>query len=103
VAGLGLAPGKGRGAAVTAVTVAAQACAQGDTKPYLSTVCRRLGLSMPTFSRDCPRAEGIGERQLTAMYAILHDRWRVLIAVDDLNSNLVRLGDVQGVWDGRAT
>ena len=53
------------------VAAAAQACARGDTKPYLSTVCRQLGLSVPRFSRRGASADGVGERHLAAMYEIL--------------------------------
>jgi hypothetical protein len=53
------------------VVAAAQACARGDTKPYLSTVCRQLGLSVPRFSRRGASAAGVGERHLAAMYEIL--------------------------------
>ena len=54
-----------------AVTAAAQACARGDTKPYLSTVCRQLGLSVPRFIRHGASAYGVGEQHLAAMYEIL--------------------------------
>jgi len=53
-----------------AATAAAQACARGDTKPYLSTVCRQLGLSVPRFSHGAI-ADGVGEQHLAAMYEIL--------------------------------
>jgi hypothetical protein len=42
------------------VAAAAQACARGDTKPYLSTVCRQLGLSVPRFSRRGARTDATG-------------------------------------------
>ena len=54
-----------------AVTAAAQACARGETKPYLSMVCRQLGLSVPRFTRHGASADGVGERHLAAMYEIL--------------------------------
>ena len=54
-----------------AVTAAAQACARGDTKPYLSTVCRQLGLSVPRFIRHGASPDGVGEQHLAAMYEIL--------------------------------
>jgi hypothetical protein len=53
------------------VAAAAQACAHGDTKPYLSMVCRQLGLSVPRFTRHGASADGVGERHLAAMYEIL--------------------------------
>jgi hypothetical protein len=53
------------------VAAAAQVCARGHSKPYVSTVCRQLGLSVPRFSRHGASAEGVGERHLAAMYAIL--------------------------------
>jgi hypothetical protein len=41
-----------------AVAAAAQACARGHSKPYLSMVCRQLGLSTPRFSRHGASADG---------------------------------------------
>src|SRR5476649_1898097 len=40
-----------------AIVKAAQACARGDAKPYLSTVCRQLGISVQRLStqRSHPR------------------------------------------------
>jgi hypothetical protein len=54
-----------------AVAAAAQACGRGDSKPYLSTVCRQLGLPVPRFSRRVARTDGVGEGHLAAIYAIL--------------------------------
>ena len=54
-----------------AVAAAAQACARGDAKPYLSMVCRQLGLSVPRVTRHGASADGVGERHLAAMYEIL--------------------------------
>jgi hypothetical protein len=64
-------PGCGNGSGDAVVTAAAQACAHGDTKPYLSMVCRQLGLSVPRFTRHGASADGVGERHLAAMYEIL--------------------------------
>ena len=54
-----------------ALAAAAQACARADAKPYLSKVCRQLGLSVPRLTRHDASTEGVGERHLAAMYAIL--------------------------------
>ncbi len=53
------------------VTAAAQACTRGDTKPYLSMVCRQLGVSVPRLTRHGATVDGVGERHLAAMYEIL--------------------------------
>ena len=74
-----------------AVTAAAQACARGDTKPYLSTVCRQLGLSVPPFTRHGASADGIGERTTWRQcMRFCVRRWRVPTPVDDLKLILVR-------------
>lgn len=73
------------------VTAAAQACARGDTKPYLSTVCRQLGLSVPRFSRRGASADGVGERHLAARFCAC--RRRVPTSVDDVNPILACFGE----------
>jgi hypothetical protein len=55
----------------TAIVTAARACAQGDSKPYLSAVCRRLGLSAPILPNRSVITEAVGEKHLAAMYEIL--------------------------------
>jgi hypothetical protein len=60
-----------------AVVNAAHVCALGDAKPYLSAVCRRLGVSVPRFSTERPQPGEIGEQHLQAIYHILqHSRAR---------------------------
>jgi hypothetical protein len=54
-----------------AIVAAAQACNRGDSKPYLSTVCRHLDLSVPRFAAHGASTGGVGERHLTAMDAML--------------------------------
>jgi hypothetical protein len=54
-----------------AVVNAAHACASGDVKPYLSAVCRRLGVSVPRLSPQRPQPGGVGEQHLQAIYQIL--------------------------------
>ena len=58
----------------TAIATAARACARGDSKPYLSAVCRQLGLSVPILPNRSPITEAVGERHLAAMYEILRAR-----------------------------
>ena len=57
-----------------AIAAAAQACTRGDSKPYLSVVCRRLGLSVPRLTSHCVSTDAVGERHLAAMYEILRSR-----------------------------
>ncbi len=45
--------------------------ARGDAKPYLSAVCRRLGVSVPRLSTPCPQPGEIGEQHLQAIHHIL--------------------------------
>jgi hypothetical protein len=60
-----------------AIVNAAHACARGDAKPYLSAVCRRLGMSIPRLSTHRPQPDEIGEQHLQAIYHILqHSRTR---------------------------
>ena len=54
-----------------AIAGAARACARGDSKPYLSAVCRQLNLSAPRLGKDGVSTEAVGERHLAAMYEIL--------------------------------
>ncbi|QIE29875.1 hypothetical protein SBC1_76330 (plasmid) [Caballeronia sp. SBC1] len=54
-----------------AIAKAAQACARGDAKPYLSTVCRQLGVSVPRLSTPRSQSGGVGEQHLQAIYRIL--------------------------------
>jgi hypothetical protein len=60
----------------TAIATAAQACVRGDSKPYLSVVCRQLGLSIPRLTIRGVRTEAVGEKHLAAMYEILRPRPR---------------------------
>lgn len=57
-----------------AIVAAAQACTCGDSKPYLSVICRRLGLSVPKLTNRDVSAGAVGERHLAAMYEILRSR-----------------------------
>jgi hypothetical protein len=58
----------------TAIATAARACAQGDSKPYLSVVCRQLGLRAPVMPSRSQTSEAVGERHLASMYEILRAR-----------------------------
>jgi hypothetical protein len=58
----------------TAIAMAARACARGDSKPYLSAVCRQLGLKAPILSSRSQTSEAVGARHLAAMYEILRAR-----------------------------
>ena len=58
----------------TAIATAARACAQGNSKPYLSAVCRQLGLKAPIMPSRSQSSEAVGERHLAAMYEILRAR-----------------------------
>jgi hypothetical protein len=58
----------------TAIATAARACARGDSKPYLSAVCRQLGLSAPILPNRSVITEAVGEKHLAAMYEILRAR-----------------------------
>jgi hypothetical protein len=58
----------------TAIATAARACARGDSKPYLSAVCRQLGLKAPIMPSKSPTSGAVGERHLAAMYEILRAR-----------------------------
>jgi hypothetical protein len=58
----------------TAIATAARACAQGDSKPYLSAVCRQLGLKAPIMPSRSQTSEAVGERHLAALYEILRAR-----------------------------
>jgi hypothetical protein len=62
------------GDAGIAAAAAAQACTRGDSKPYLSVVCRRLGLSVPRLTSHCVSTDAVGERHLPAMNDILRSR-----------------------------
>jgi hypothetical protein len=57
-----------------AIAAAAQACTLGDSKPYLSVVCRQLGLSVPRLTSQWVSTDAVGERHLAAMYEILRVR-----------------------------
>jgi hypothetical protein len=57
-----------------AIATAARACAERDSKPYLSAVCRQLGLKAPIMSSKSQANEAVGERHLAAMYEILRER-----------------------------
>jgi len=56
------------------IAAAAQTCTLGDSKPYLSAVCRQLGLSVPMLTSQCVSTDAVGERHLAAMYEILRVR-----------------------------
>jgi hypothetical protein len=57
-----------------AIATAARACAPGDSKPYLSAVCRQLGLRAPIMPSKSPTSDAVGEKHLAAMYEILRGR-----------------------------
>jgi len=57
-----------------AIAAAAQACARGDSKRYLSVICRQLGLSVPRPMSHCVSTDAAGERHLAAIYEILCSR-----------------------------
>ncbi|SOE96906.1 hypothetical protein SAMN05414139_09930 [Burkholderia sp. D7] len=54
-----------------AIVKAAHACARGDAKRYLSTVCRQLGVSVPRLSTQRSYPGEVGEKHLQAIYHIL--------------------------------
>jgi hypothetical protein len=54
-----------------AIVAAAQACTRGDSKPYLSVICRQLGLSVPRLMSHYVSTDAAGERHLAAIYEIL--------------------------------
>ena len=54
-----------------AIAAAAQACTRGDSKPYLSVICRHLGLFAPRLTSHCVSTDAAGERHLAAIYEIL--------------------------------
>jgi hypothetical protein len=54
-----------------AIVKAAHACARGDAKPYLSTVCRQLGVSVPRLSTQRSHPGEVGEQHLQVIYHIL--------------------------------
>ena len=56
------------------IALAAQACARGDSKPYLSMVCQQLGLRVPRLPIADTSSAAIGARHLAAMYEILRSR-----------------------------
>ena len=69
-----------------AIAAAAQACTRGDSKPYLSVVCRRLGLSVPRLTSHCVSTDALGSdtwRRCTRFCARVQ-LTRTL--ADDLNS-----------------
>jgi len=53
------------------IVKAAHACARGDAKPYLSTVCRQLGVSVPRLLTQRSQPGEVGEQHLQAIYHIL--------------------------------
>jgi hypothetical protein len=55
----------------TEITLAAQACARSNSKPYLSAVCRHLGLSARDVPVTMPITAAVGDRHLAALYEIL--------------------------------
>jgi hypothetical protein len=54
-----------------AIVAAAPACTRGDSKPYLSVICRQLGLSVPRLMSHYVSTDAAGERHLAAIYEIL--------------------------------
>lgn len=54
-----------------AIVKTAHACARGDAKPYLSTVCRQLQVSVPRLSTQRSHPGEVGEQHLQAIYHIL--------------------------------
>ncbi len=57
-----------------AIATAARTCAQGGSKPYLSAVCRQLGVKAPIMLSKSPTSDAVGEKHLAAMYEILRGR-----------------------------
>ena len=55
----------------TEIVKAVRACARGDAKPHLSTVCRQLGVSVPKLLNQCSQPGEVGEQHLQAIYHIL--------------------------------
>jgi hypothetical protein len=53
------------------IVKAAHACAKDDAKPYLSTVCRQLGVSDQRLSTRHSPPGVVGEQHLQAIYHIL--------------------------------
>jgi hypothetical protein len=70
----------------TAIAAVAHACARGDSKPYLSAVCRQLGLSIPRHISHGVSNEAVGEKHLAAMYEILARVYPPCTRADDLNA-----------------
>jgi hypothetical protein len=54
-----------------AITAAAQGCAAPGVKPYLSTVCRALGVTPHRSVLPRHRSADVGERHLASIYQIL--------------------------------
>jgi hypothetical protein len=55
-----------------ALIEAARACSTGESKPYLSTVHRYLGIPVPKLDFDHTGAGKVGKDHLQAIYQILH-------------------------------
>lgn len=53
------------------IVAAAQRCASPGVKPYLSMVCRALGLTPPRYVFTRHANAEIGERHLASIYQIL--------------------------------
>jgi len=69
-----------------AIVAPAQACTRGDSKPYLSVICRQLGLSVPRLMSHYVSTDAAGSvtwRRSTRSCACIH-LTRTL--PDDLNS-----------------
>jgi hypothetical protein len=57
-----------------AIATAARACAPVRSKPYLSAVCRQLGLKAPIMPSASLTSDAVGEKHLAVMYKILRGR-----------------------------
>lgn len=64
----------------TALTAAIRACG-GESKPYLSRVCRRLGVMPPAFEEFRPFApSAVGENALAGIRLLLSSRTNAPLA-----------------------
>jgi hypothetical protein len=54
-----------------AIIAAAQRCASPGIKPYLSRVCRALGVTPPRYAVTRQATAEVGERHLASIYQIL--------------------------------
>jgi hypothetical protein len=54
-----------------AIAAAARRCASPGVKPYLSKVCRALGVTPPRYAITRHTTAEVGERHLASIYQIL--------------------------------